>query len=112
MATAKSTVSKSTATGDQRKKAYPPEKAEEEERSGSGASEFGEQTNTTEANEDVGSHLCSVCELSVEDNGGGILRNGDLLTNRGLTEVQWTTEVGTPQTVRSYVRLWGNLTQP
>jgi len=112
MATAKSTVSKSTATSDQRKKAYPPEKAEEEESSGSGASEFGEPTNTTEANKDVKSHLCGVCELSVEDNGGGILCNGYLLTNRGLTKVQWMTEVGTPQMVRSYIRFWGNLTQP
>jgi len=33
-------------TGDQRRKAYPPEKAEEEESSGSGASEFGEPKKT------------------------------------------------------------------
>jgi len=74
MATAKSTVSKSTATSDQRKKAYPPEKAEEEESSGSGASEFGEPTNTTEANKDVKSHLCGVCNLKNESHHSIITR--------------------------------------
>ena len=46
MAINKSTAPNSMVIGNQRRKAYPPEKAEEEESSGSGASEFGESKNT------------------------------------------------------------------